>query len=36
MTDKYKVVVTDLIADELGPEKAVLGELADVWPWTAR
>ena len=30
MARKYKVVVTDLIADNLAPEKRVLGDLAEV------
>jgi C-terminal binding protein len=30
MTRKYKVVITDLISDDLSPERRILGDLADV------
>jgi D-3-phosphoglycerate dehydrogenase/C-terminal binding protein len=30
MSDKYRVVVTDFIADDLQPEREILGDLADV------
>jgi D-3-phosphoglycerate dehydrogenase/C-terminal binding protein len=30
MSPRYKVVVTDLVADDLAPEKEVLGDMADV------
>jgi D-3-phosphoglycerate dehydrogenase/C-terminal binding protein len=30
VTDKYRVVITDFINDDLAPEKEILGDLADV------
>ena len=36
MTNRYQVVITDLIDDDLAPEREVLGELADVTALCAR
>ena len=30
MADRFRVVIADFIADDLGPERAVLGDIAGV------